>query len=147
MHSGVTLFSVISCSCNQHLLLPTHLLSSHCLFFTPPPPPVLQWKYILVSSHVYLVYLGTVPVCVPFFLPGNSYCWCFWMQEKTNAGHLIKSLLVIGNLWSCHRNLPHRLTARWASEVFICAYKHLPPDWIFDYFLSFVGPLTLCFSS
>lgn len=127
-----------------------HIFSPHVVCFLPPPrspPPVLQWKYILVSSHVYLVYLGTVPVCVPFFLPGNSYCWCFWMQEKTNAGHLIKSLLVIGNLWSCHRNLPHRLTARWASEVFICAYKHLPPDWIFDYFLSFVGPLTLCFSS
>lgn len=39
------------------------------------------------------------------FLPWNSFCWCFWMQEMTPSGHL--------NGWV---NLPYHFT-RWARDI------------------------------
>lgn len=53
-------------------------------------PPSLRWKYI-----------GVLMVSVPGFLPGNSYCWCFWMQKKKPAGHLIKSMGHWPAEWTC----------------------------------------------
>lgn len=61
------------------------LLSPHTLCL-PLHSPAVKIYWVL-SCLVYLV-----------FLPRNSYC-CFWVQEKTLAGHLIKSL---GHwLWAC----------------------------------------------
>lgn len=63
-HTQQLVFCVISCSFDQHLLLPSHSLSSlHTNSLSSPPAVKIYWCPLMFS--------------VPGFLPGNSYCWCF----------------------------------------------------------------------
>lgn len=66
------------------------------------------------SSPAVKIYWCPLMLSVPGFLPGNSYYQCFWMQEKTPAGHLVKS----PGHWQL-TNLPYHVMARWTMGVFV----------------------------